>query len=68
MYIVSYEDHGREPRNLAVASSLESAKDYINKQLGAVVPDDEWDIDEYARIIYCFGDAQYVIELVQNAG
>lgn len=44
MFLVSYEDHGKEPENLATAINVTKAKAFIATELGL---DDATEIEEY---------------------
>lgn len=65
MFLVSYEDHGYDTRNLVTASNMTVAKWYVSekmKERGHSIVETEWETDELDRTIFSLGDAQYVIE------
>ena len=62
MFLVIYEDHGHEPRNIATAENMRAAKACIDKACGEHVEDSEYETDEDGRTVFIIGDAQYAIE------
>jgi hypothetical protein len=61
VYVILYQDHGKEDKILATTNSMELAKKWITDQLDGDEPEwEEWEGDT----IYCFGDAQYAIRPV----
>lgn len=64
MFLVIYEDYGKEPQNVATAETVTAAKAAIAHALGIDEEDVdqiEREIDEQGRQCFIIGDAQYVI-------
>jgi hypothetical protein len=70
MFLVIYEDHGKEPENLATASNIAQAKSFISMELGlddpAEIDSYEWKNDDEGRMLCILGDAQYVIQPLKH--
>ncbi len=62
MFLISFEDQGKATKNIATAETTKLAKRCVEDHFGQEIPAEAFELDEEQRIVYCFGDAQYVIE------
>lgn len=66
MFVVSFEDHGKEPKNIGTAETTKLAKQCIEEHFGSEVKSEDFVVDDRHRIVFSIGDAQYVIESLQH--
>lgn len=61
MFLVIYDDHGKEPEYMMVCYTVEGAKHYIGYEMGVSIPDEDYETDEHGHVVYVLGDSQYII-------
>lgn len=69
MYLVSYEEYGKETKNLVVGMTLSAAQYYVGIH-EEIDPFDhsiwEEDPEDSNRLLFVLGDSQYVIEPIKS--
>lgn len=67
MYLIVYEDYGKDPRNIATAETLAAAKACIANEFDGTPPkDSDYHTDEIGRIVFSLGDTDYIIQALPH--
>lgn len=63
-YLITYEDHGKEPKHVAVVHTWEEACEVIRQRLGVEkLSDRDWEKGDGVTE-YVLGDAAYVVRWI----
>lgn len=63
-YLITYEDHGKEPKHIAVVHTWAEAREVIRQRLGVEhLNDNDWEKGDGVTE-YILGDAAYVVRWI----